>query len=148
MYFTTCNLGLEMVTLQQLRCQRLLRKSEACKKGFFPYGIFLDFEKVFNTVSPRFLISKLKYYGVRGITINWFQSFLTNRKQFTSVNDYNSTYQQIIHGVPEGSVLGSLLFIFFTNDLHLSVYDRKVHHFADDTNLLFRNKSFKKSIAA
>ena len=99
-------------------------------------------------VSYPIFISKLEYYGVRGIANNWFQFFLTNRKQFTSVNDYNSTYQQIIHGVPEGSVLGSLLFIFFTNDLHLSVYDRKVHHFANDTNLLFRNKSFKKSIAA
>ena len=79
---------------------------EACGKGFFSCGVFLDLEKAFDTVSHPIMISKLEYYGIRGITNNWFQSFLTNRKQFTNVNDYNSTYQQITHGVPQRSVLG------------------------------------------
>ena len=83
-------------------------------------------------------------YGVKGIANNWFQSFLTNRKQFTIVNDYNSRYQQITHCVPQGSVLVPLLFILFINELHLSVNDSKVHHVADDTNLLFSNTSLKK----
>ena len=95
-------------------------------------------------VSYPILISKLEYYGVRGIANNWFQSFLSNGKQFTSVNDHNSTYQQITHGVPQSSVLGPLLFLLFINDLHLSDNDSKVHHFADDTNPLFSNKSLKK----
>ena len=95
-------------------------------------------------VSYPILIFKLEYYGVRGIANNWFQSFLTNGKQFTSVNDYNSTCQQITHGVPQSSVLGPLLFLLFINDLHLSDNDSKVHHFADDTNPLFSNKSSKK----
>ena len=56
---------------------------------------------------------------------------------------YNSTYQQITHGVPQGSVLGPLLFIPFINDLHVSVNNSKVHHFADDTNVLFSSKSLK-----
>ena len=98
-------------------------------------------------VSHPILIPKLKYYGVRVIANNWFQSFLTNRKQFTNVNDYNSTYQQITHDVPQGSVLGPLLFILFINDLHLSVMNSKVHHFADHSNLLFSSKSLKKSMA-
>ena len=87
-------------------------------------------------VSYPIFISKLEYYGVRGIANNWFQSFLTNRKQFTSVNDYNSTYQQITHCVPQGSVLGILLLILFINDLHLFVND--------DIHLLFTNNSLKK----
>ena len=77
------------------------------------------------------MISKLEYYGVRAIGNNWFQSFLTDRKQFTSVNDYNSTHQQITHGVPQGSAPVPLLFLLFINDFN----DSKVHHFADDTNL-------------
>ena len=68
------------------------------------------------------------------------RSFLTNRKQYTSINGYDSTPQDITHGVPQGSVLGPLLFILFINDLHTSVKTSKVHHFADDTNLLFINK--------
>ena len=121
---------------------------EVCHKGLFSCGVFLHFKKAFDTISHPILILKLQYYGVRGISSNWFQSFLTNKKQFTSANDYNSPYQQITHSVPQGSVLGPLLFILFINVLHLSVKDRKVHHFADDTNLLFSNKSLKKIIAA
>ena len=71
------------------------------------------------------------------------RSFLTNRKQYSSINGYDSTPQDITHGVPQGSVLGPLLFILFINDLHTSVKSSKVHHFADDTNLLFINKSLK-----
>ena len=71
------------------------------------------------------------------------RSFLTNRKQYRSINGYDSTPQDITHGVPQGSVLGPLLFILFINDLHTSVKTSNVHYFADDTNLLFINKSLK-----
>ena len=120
---------------------------EACDKGFFSCGVFLDFKKAFDTVSHPILISKLEHYGVRGIANNWFQSFLTYRKQFTNVNDYNSICQQTSRSVRQGSVLGPLLFILFINDFHLSVNNSKVHHFSDDTNLLFSSKSLKKLIA-
>ena len=129
-----CNLVSEMVTLQTCTVSdSRFRKSD---KIFFSYGVFVDFKKVFNMVSYPIFISKLEYYGVRGIANNWFQFFLTNRKQFTSVNDYNSTYQQITHRVPQGSVLGLLLFILFINDLDLFVND--------DIHLLFTNNSLKK----
>ena len=117
---------------------------EAYGKGFFTCGVCLYFKKVFHTVIHPILVSKLEYYGVRGIANDRFQSFLTNKKQFTNGNDYNSTYQQITHGIPQGFVLGPLLFILCISDLYLSVNNRKVHHFADDTNLLFSSKSFKK----
>ena len=112
---------------------------EACDKGLFACGVYLDFKKAFDTANHEILLSKLQHYGVTGIANDWMRSFLTNRKQYTSINGYDSTPQDITHGVPQGSVLGSLLFILFINDLHISVKTSKVHHFADDTNLLFIN---------
>ena len=89
------------------------------------------------------LLRKLNYYGIRGITNNWFRSYLQDRMQFTSVNGCKSNMKQLKYGVPQGSVLGPLLFILFVNDLHLAVKYSSVHQFADDTNLLVVEKSLK-----
>ena len=117
---------------------------KACDKGSFACGVYLDFKKAFDTVNHHILLKKLEHYGIRGITNDWLCSFLTNRKQYTSVDGNDSTTQEITHGVPQGSVLGPLLFIIFINDLNISVKSSKVHHFADDTNLLLIGKSLKK----
>ena len=90
------------------------------------------------------LLTKLEHYGIKGNTNYWLHSFLTDRKKYTSVTGKDSISQEIAHGVPQGSVLGPLLFIIFINDLNLSVTSSKVHHFVDDTNLLLINKSLKK----
>ena len=89
-------------------------------------------------------MKKLTHYGIRGIANNWFQSFLEDRKQFTSVQGSKSAENSIRCGVPEGSVLGPVLFILFINDLHKAAEFSSVHHFADDTNLLLIDKSLKK----
>ena len=89
------------------------------------------------------LVSKLGYYGARGITKNWFSSYLNNRKQFVTINGFKSSVKAINFGVPQGSVLGPLLFLIYINDLSLSVKNSIVHHFADDTNLLSIDKSLK-----
>ena len=115
---------------------------EVCDKVLFACGVYLDFEKTVDAVNYEILLSKLQHYGVTGIANDWMR-FLTNRKQYTSISGYDSTPQDIIHGVPQGSVLGSLLFILFINDLHTSVKTRQVHNFAVDTKLLFINKSLK-----
>ena len=90
-----------------------------------------------------FFFSKLHHYGIRGKANDWFKSFLVNRNQYTSINDTNSTSEKAMHGVPQGSVLGPLLFIIFIIDLHVSITYSKDHHFADDTSLLLIIKSLK-----
>ena len=90
------------------------------------------------------LLDKLKYYGVRGITNNWFKSFLQDRYQYTNIKECSSEKVLIIYGIPHGSVLGPLLFLLFINDLHKAMMHWSLHDFTDDTNLLLE-KPLKKS---
>ena len=113
-------------------------------KGLFGYGVYLYLKKAFDTVNHNILLAKLEHYGIKGNANYWLCSFLADRKQYTSVTGKDSNSQEITHGVLQGLVLGLLLFIIFINDLNLSVTSSKVHHFADDTNLLLINKSLKK----
>ena len=109
----------------------------------FAVGIFIDLQKAFDTVDHNILLKKLNYYGIRGFANNWFKSYLSNRKQFVTVNEVNSDIQPMNFGVPQGSVLGPLLFLIYINDLHQTIKFSKTRHFADDTNLLIKNKSLK-----
>ena len=86
----------------------------------------------------------MKHYGIKGTSNNWFRSFFTGRKQYTTVGNANSTLQNIMYGVPQGSVLGPLLFILYINDLRKVTQNCLVFHYADDTNLLLINSSLKK----
>ena len=110
----------------------------------FACGVFVDLQKAFDTVNHKILISKLKYYGVRGIALKWFETYLSNRSQFVTIHDKQSSTNLTSSGVPQGSILGPLLFLIYVNDLNICVKFAKTHHFADDTNLLFVNKSLKK----
>ena len=110
--------------------------------GDFAAGVFIDLKKAFDTVDHDILLKKLEYYGVRGLLKDWFQSYLKNRKQFVSVNNSTSNTKEITTGVPQGSVLGPLLFLlYYINDLHKSVKHSKTYHFADNTNIMQSNKS-------
>ena len=106
-------------------------------------GIFIDLQKSFDTVNHDILIDKLNYYGIRGIGNTWFKSYLSNRIQCVSIQGFESDLRDIKHGVPQGSVLGPLLFLLYINDLHNSIKYSSVFHFADDTNLLNINTSPK-----
>ena len=86
----------------------------------------------------------MSYYDIRGIANNWFSSYLQNRTQFVSINGSDSNVNAICCGVPQGSILGSLLFLIYINDLHFAIKYCKVRLFANNTNLLNFNNSIKK----
>ena len=107
-------------------------------------GVFVDLQKAFDTVEHSILLKKLDHYGIRGIANDWFKSYLSNRSQHVKVYGVLSNELIIKHGVPQGSVLGPLLFLIYINALHEAVCHSNVLHFADDTSLLYTNKSLKK----
>ena len=98
-------------------------------------GLFLDFEKAFDTVFHPILLDKLYHYGIRGIMYRWLKNYLLNRKQYTYVNGVNSDMLGIEYGVPQGSILGPLLFLVYINDMHNALENEFPRLFADDTNL-------------
>ena len=106
-------------------------------KVAFGCDIFVDLQKAFDTVDHKILLHKLEYYGIQGICNDWFKSYLSDQKQFVSVNDYNSDLMPVDCGVPQGSVLGPFLFLIYINHLHKVIQYCKGHHFADEKKNFF-----------
>ena len=109
----------------------------------FSCGIFIDLKKAFDTVDHSILLHKLNYYGVRGIINTWFSSYLSKRSQSTQIGSTVSNKEEINCGVPQGFVLGPLLFLIYVNDIYRCSQIFDFYLFADDTNLLYPNKDLR-----
>ena len=120
------------------------RIKESIDSGKYGCGIFIDLKKAFDTVNHKILLMKLEHYGVRGMALKWFESYLTDRKQYVFYNGVSSDVENISCGVPQGSVLGPLLFLLYINDLPNISKKLGFYLFADDTNIYYESTCFGK----
>ena len=114
-------------------------------KGKLTGLAFLDLCKAFDTLDHKLLLTKLADFGLSKSSVNWFNAYLTNRTQSVNINGILSDAEPILYGVPQGSVLGPLLFIMYINDLPSVTKYCKVHLYADDTLLFFESSSVQAS---
>ena len=117
--------------------------TEAFTQGKYTLGIFLDLSEAFDAVNHNILLEKLKAYGIQSENLKWFRSYLSNRKQFILYDDFKTEVKIVKCGVPQGSMLGSLLFLNFVNDLSNSTKVLDPVLFADDTNLFCSDSNIR-----
>ena len=109
--------------------------------GFLNGVIFIDLKKAFDTIDHEIILRKMAYFGADQATITWFQSYLSNRTQRCNVSGRLSTPSTISCGVPQGSILGPLLFLMYINDLPNCLREASPRMFADDTNITLTAKT-------
>lgn len=123
----------------------LLTQKEFILNGFenkeLTLGIFVDYSKAFNRLNHQTLFTKLEHYGFREISSKLLQSYLNHRKQLVSISSQDSHLREITQGVPQGSILGPVLFNIYTNDIVNISNDANFIIYADDTSLLFQSRN-------
>ena len=112
-------------------------------RGMFSCGVFIDLQRAFDTVDYHILLHKLSHYGIRGVFNKWFCSYLNERTQITQVGCHISKREKTSCEVPQGSVLGPLLFLIYINDIYKPSNKLGFYLFADDTNLLYAARNLK-----
>lgn len=112
--------------------------------GYKCIAVFIDLKKAFDTVSVPILVKRLERIGVRGLALNLFESYLTERKQAVKIDNYKSTEENVSFGVPQGSVLGPTLFLVYINELcKLGNIDGRIFCYADDTAIVFSGRTWE-----
>ena len=106
-------------------------------------SIFLDLSKAFDTVNHQILLQKLYRYGIRGVPLQWFKSYLESRTQYVEVENAKSNPLSIQCGVLQGSTLGPLLFLIYINDMPNCLEKANIRTFADDTTLFYSSISLQ-----
>ena len=114
---------------------------KAVDEGMLTVGVFMDLSKAFDTIDHNVLLYKLNHYGFRGVCNKWFQNYLSNRKQYVSYNSAISSLTNVSCGVPQGSILGPLLFIIYMNDICQTSKLLSTILFADDTTVFYSHQN-------
>jgi hypothetical protein len=121
--------------------------SQEMDKKNYSIGIFLDLSKAFDTIDHTILLKKLNIYGIRGVAQSWLANYLSGRTQCVSIGDDRSSHSLVTCGVPQGSILGPLLFILYINDIVRTSHILNFVMFADDTNLFLSHKNLSHLIS-
>ena len=116
-------------------------------RGDTSLAVFVDLRKAFDTVDHNILQRKLQCYGIRGRNLSWCKSYLVNREQRTLANGKTSKSNEIVCGVPQGSVLGPLFFILYVNDVQAVIKDANIQLYADDT-VIYASGDYDQNVAA
>ena len=111
--------------------------ASAVDRNEFTVGVFLDLSKAFDTLDHRILLTKLEHDNIRGLALEWIKSYLSNRSQYVLFNGIRSDPCFIKCGVPQGSILGPLLFVLYINDLPMATKSTESMLFADDTSIFY-----------
>lgn len=111
------------------------------ERGSMAVALYLDITKAFDTVDHDILVERLYAYGIRGVILDWFASYLKGRYQVVRIGEGVSSPLKIVSGVPQGSTLGPLLFLIYVNELLQIKISGRIYSFADDTSVLFSAKS-------
>ena len=132
----------------ELACHSIVKDIySAFDRGEYGLGVFLDLSKAFDSLDRKILLKKLEYYGFRNISLKWFESYLSQRKQYVSFGNAESPLLPVNFGVPQGGILAPILFILYINDIIKSTNDVKFVIYADDTNVFVTDRSLNNLVS-